>query len=83
MFPRDTEGHEQTVRGPSARAVCVGRSPRRRAREQPEHLRWRPIAREYFSGSRSCAKMGPVNDFLVVYLDSIDERLLEYLDEDD
>jgi len=27
--------------------------------------------------------MGPVNDFLVVYLDSIDERLLEYLDEDD
>jgi len=27
--------------------------------------------------------MGPVNDFLVVYLDSINERLLEYLDEDD
>ena len=27
--------------------------------------------------------MGPVNDFLVVYLDSIDEHLLEYLDEDD
>jgi len=27
--------------------------------------------------------MGPVNDFLVVYLDSIDERLLDYLDEDD
>jgi len=27
--------------------------------------------------------MGPVNDFLVVYLDSIDEQLLEYLDEDD
>ena len=27
--------------------------------------------------------MGPVNDFLVVYPDSIDERLLEYLDEDD
>jgi hypothetical protein len=27
--------------------------------------------------------MGPVSDFLVVYLDSIDERLLEYLDEDD
>ena len=27
--------------------------------------------------------MGPVNDFLVVYLDSIDERLLEYLDEDE
>ena len=26
---------------------------------------------------------GPVNDFLVLYLDSIDERLLEYLDEDD
>jgi hypothetical protein len=26
---------------------------------------------------------GPVNDFLVVYLDSIDEQLLEYLDEDD
>jgi hypothetical protein len=24
-----------------------------------------------------------VNDFLVVYLDSIDERLLEYLDDDD
>jgi hypothetical protein len=24
-----------------------------------------------------------VNDFLVTYLDSIDERLLEYLDEDD
>jgi hypothetical protein len=24
-----------------------------------------------------------VNDFLVVYPDSIDERLLEYLDEDD
>jgi hypothetical protein len=27
--------------------------------------------------------MEAVNDFLVVYLDSIDERLLEYLDEDD
>ena len=26
---------------------------------------------------------GPVSDFLVVYLDSIDERLLEYLDEHD
>ncbi len=26
---------------------------------------------------------GAVNDFLVVYLDSIDERLLEYLDDDD
>ena len=26
---------------------------------------------------------GPVNDFLVTYLDSIDGRLLEYLDEDD
>lgn len=26
---------------------------------------------------------GPVSDFLVVYLDSIDERLLEHLDEDD
>ena len=26
---------------------------------------------------------GPVNDFLFTYLDSIDERLLEYLDEDD
>ena len=26
---------------------------------------------------------GPVSDFLVVYLDSIDEQLLEYLDEDD
>ena len=24
-----------------------------------------------------------MNDFLVLYLDSIDERLLEYLDEDD
>ena len=24
-----------------------------------------------------------MNDFLVTYLDSIDERLLEYLDEDD
>jgi hypothetical protein len=24
-----------------------------------------------------------VNDFLVTYLDSIDERLLEYLDDDD
>jgi len=27
--------------------------------------------------------MGSVNDFLVSYLDSIDERLLEYLDEDE
>jgi hypothetical protein len=26
---------------------------------------------------------GPVSDFLFTYLDSIDERLLEYLDEDD
>jgi len=26
---------------------------------------------------------GPVSDFLVLYLDSIDERLLEYLDEED
>jgi len=26
---------------------------------------------------------GTVSDFLVVYLDSIDERLFEYLDEDD
>jgi len=24
VFPRDTEGHEQTVRGPSARTVCIG-----------------------------------------------------------
>jgi len=29
------------------------------------------------------AKMGCVSEFLVVYLDSIDERLLDYLDEDD
>ena len=29
------------------------------------------------------AMMEPVSNFLVVYLDSIDERLLEYLDEDD
>jgi hypothetical protein len=27
--------------------------------------------------------MGLVNDFLVSYLDTIDERLLEYLDQDD
>jgi hypothetical protein len=27
--------------------------------------------------------MGSVNDFLVTYLDSIDEQLLEYLDEDE
>jgi hypothetical protein len=27
--------------------------------------------------------MGPASDSLVVYLDSIDERLLEYLDEDE
>ncbi len=26
---------------------------------------------------------GPVNDFLVVYLDSIDKRLLEHLNQDD
>ena len=26
---------------------------------------------------------GPVSEFLVVYLDSIDERLLDYLDEDE
>ena len=26
---------------------------------------------------------GPVNDFLVTYLDSIDERLLEHLSQDD
>ncbi len=26
---------------------------------------------------------GTVNDFLVTYLDSIDEQLLEYLDEDE
>jgi len=26
---------------------------------------------------------GPVSDFLVTYLDSIDEQLLEYLDEDE
>jgi hypothetical protein len=29
------------------------------------------------------AKMGSVSEFLVVYLDSIDERLLDYLDEED
>ncbi len=29
------------------------------------------------------AKMGSVSEFLVVYLDSIDERLLDYLDEDE
>ena len=29
------------------------------------------------------AKMGSVSEFLVVYLDSIDEQLLDYLDEDD
>jgi hypothetical protein len=27
--------------------------------------------------------MDSVSDFLVVYLESVDERLLEYLDEDD
>jgi hypothetical protein len=27
--------------------------------------------------------MRPVNDFLVLYLDSIDKRLLEHLDQDD
>ena len=27
--------------------------------------------------------MGPVSDFLVIYLDAIDERLLEHLDQDD
>ena len=27
--------------------------------------------------------MDPVSEFLVIYLDSIDERLLDYLDEDD
>jgi len=27
--------------------------------------------------------MGSVSEFLVLYLDSIDERLLDYLDEDD
>jgi len=29
------------------------------------------------------AKMGSVSEFLVVYLDSIDEGLLDYLDKDD
>jgi hypothetical protein len=29
------------------------------------------------------AKMGPVSEFLVIYLDRIDERLLDYLDEDE
>ena len=29
------------------------------------------------------AKMGAVSEFLVVYLDSIDERLLDYLDEEE
>jgi hypothetical protein len=67
VFPRDTEGHEQTVRGPSARAVCVGRSPRRRARVELEHLRWRAIAREYFSSRRDGSRWSPVNGFLAVH----------------
>jgi hypothetical protein len=29
------------------------------------------------------AKMGPVSKFLVVYLDSVDQRLLDYLDKDE
>jgi hypothetical protein len=41
------------VRGPSARAVCVGRSPRRRAREQPEHWTMEramaKVARDYLA----------------------------------
>ena len=49
----------------------------------PECPRLRPYAEptclEYFSASGD----GPVNDFLFTYLDSIDEHLLEYLDEDD
>ncbi len=41
------------MRGPSARAVCVGRSPRRRAREQPEHWTMEramaKVARDYLA----------------------------------
>jgi hypothetical protein len=29
------------------------------------------------------AKMGAMSEFLVIYLDATDERLLDYLDEDD
>jgi len=79
VFPRDTEVHEQTVRGPCARAVCAGPSPRRRAREQPEHLTTAGDSEARGDGPRR----DPVNDFLVTFLDSIDERLLEYLDEDE
>ena len=35
------------------------------------------------SGARDRPRWDPVNDFLLTYLDSIDKRLLEYLDEDD
>jgi hypothetical protein len=32
---------------------------------------------------RAIRQDGPVNEFLVVYLDSIDDRLLDYLDDDE
>jgi len=52
VFPRDTEGHEQTVRAPSDRAVCVGRSPRRRARA---------------SSSAGCARPGSQLALVAIY----------------
>jgi len=41
-------------------------------RHRPEHLSYLVMVHD-----------GPVSDFCVTYLDSIDEQLLEYLDEDD
>src|ERR1700722_12717202 len=35
------------------------------------------------TGLRPSSNDGLVNEFLVIYLDSIDERVLDYLDEDD
>jgi hypothetical protein len=38
---------------------------------------------EALTGSYHRPRWGTVNEFLVVYLDSIDERLLEYVDDEE
>ena len=42
-----------------------------------------PTSSKYLSARSNGPRWDPVNDFLVTHLDSIDERLLEYLDDDD
>jgi hypothetical protein len=53
------------------------------ARQEPERLTMAGYSEGVLLRLAVMRQDGTVNDFLFTYLDSIDERLLEYLDEDD